>query len=184
MISRNHINSIYPLFNNHHHPYIVLCVQILVAAFVQSVRGQLEINVASPADSADTSVKDAASRIQVVKGNSPRAVIQRYADPLDSTKYYRRDTDSAGNVNFFSHQCPNNLVFNPATQQCSLKADYIKHPPELTYIKQTKCNGVLGYYCKSTVFTYCTHDNHKILDDMACPNSKPCRAEKTNPCIQ
>jgi hypothetical protein len=155
-------------------------VQIVVATFVQSIRAQVEIHAASSADSADTSGQETASKIQAVKAYSSRATIRRYLDPLDWSKYYIRYTDSDGNVKFINHTCPNTLVFNPSSGQCTFSRDDIKNPPQIPYINGGDCNGTEGYYCNGSKFTYCTADKQKIVQGQSCP-SDVCKSGK-NPC--
>jgi hypothetical protein len=184
MLSSNHIQTLPSLFNNHHVLTMYFCLQILVATLVQSMQAQLEPNVGSPADSPDTSGQDIASKVEAVNARSSRAPIWRYLDPLDWSKYYTRYTDSAGNVRFIHHKCPNNLVFNPATEQCTPKRDEVNDPPRLQHIDGTECNGNQGYYCNNDKFTYCTADKLKIVEDQSCPEGSGCNLGPSNPCFQ
>jgi hypothetical protein len=142
----------------------------------------VEINVANPADSADTSGQDIASKIQAVKAYSSCATIRRYLDPLDWSKYYIRYTDSDGNVKFINHKCPNTLVFNPPTEQCTFIGSDVQNPPQIPYIDSGDCNGTQGYYCNDDTFTYCTADKQKILQDQSCPAGISCIVG-INPCL-
>jgi hypothetical protein len=50
--------------------------------YAHTIRAELELNVASTANSADAIGQDTASQIQAVNAHASRAFVRRYLDPL------------------------------------------------------------------------------------------------------
>jgi hypothetical protein len=95
-------------------------------------------------------------------------IVKRYPHPLDCNKYYLR-IDGA----FYNHSCPNKLIFDQNIEQCTLNTEC---KLQLPLLPEPHCNqNKLGYYCESpNSFTYCTHDNKKIMYRAPCPGILSC----------
>ena len=107
------------------------------------------------------------------------ALVKRYPDPLDSSKYYLRIDDQ-----FYYLTCPNKLKFNQYIEQCTVTAD--ANLPNITPLLSPNCSqNMPGYYCeKPDSFIYCTHDGLKIIDSAVCLGGKSCGGPpNTTPCV-
>jgi len=102
-----------------------------------------------------------------------------YPDPLDCTKYYLRIYNT-----FYNFTCPNNLIYDQYEENCI--QNMACKQPNITPLFSNNCNqGMPGYYCESPYsFTYCTHDNMKIIKNNLCPDTRFCKGPPyTNPCV-
>jgi hypothetical protein len=161
----------------------VFFLHVLVATIAHSKWFQLETNVAITADSADTSGQDTASQKPAVNKLASRTFVERYLDPLDWPKYYIQYTDSVGNKKLYGVKCPNDLVFNPDTEQCTFRSKGISNSTILQFTEGEKWNEFQGYYCEDAKFTYCTADKLKIVDNQSCPDDTECVRGANNSCM-
>ena len=109
---------------------------------------------------------------------SSDAFIKWYPDPQDCYKYYLRIDNK-----FYHRTCPNLLVFNQYTQQCTVN-DCTS--PDIMWLNGGDCNqNKEGYFCNSpTSYTYCTRDGLKVVDNINCPNGRICEGPPSRtPCV-
>jgi hypothetical protein len=114
--------------------------------------------------------------------------LTRFPDPLSCQNYYVQVSATA----FALQTCPNTNVFNPIIENCVGSNNYTDCPigsrPEVEFLGlEEKCTNATGYYCSSNdAFTYCTHDNVKIVENKLCPGDEVCQKSdrSNNPCAQ
>jgi hypothetical protein len=188
-------------------------LQVLVAACVDLVLGELDLSLGHQDENTDlenadnvtesyTSLENADDfTIYDEQGNHTRAGIPKPGcrvgkrpDPTDCSKYYWCVEDPIDTFTVFHVDCPGNLVYNPHAYTCMSSSFYTcvetTTPTTTTTTTTTTtqppppCTGI-GFSCPTTTtFSACLGPGVPPSSELNCPNSYFCNPKCSFPCLK
>jgi hypothetical protein len=158
-------------------------LQILVATFAQlttfrSALGNEYTEYASPVGTLQHPKAD-----NIRSDNFTCTRPGRFPNPENCSQYYLCVKIETDELNLSYMTCPNALVFDPESQECTTTDNYACSPTNKTTTPLSLCTRP-GFFCNSdTTFTLCADVDVPILTDIPCPAGYFCNENCVGPCI-